>query len=387
MVSVSCSTKLHAFALSEQLERHGLLGDLYTSYAYQKNTFLNRFVKRVDKENIPVSKIRTNTLLAFPIKLLPGYSHGWNGLFDKWVASQLTRSDSTVFIGWSGMSLNSMRAAKKAGMVTVVERGSSHIVYQNAILQEEYKKFNIDFKIHPTVIETELQEYEEADYISIPSYFVKKTFIAHGVNERKLIMNPYGAGTAFSVKSNVVNEKKATFTIVYLGTLSILKGLVYLFEALHQLDIPDDAIEVWFIGAIKDELKPVIEQYKKKNWKFFGHINHYELSEYLSQCDVGVQPSIAEGLSMVIPQYMACGLPVIVTDNSGGENVVTEGVNGFIVPIREPRAIADKITLLYSDQNKLKEMKNAAAASIIRGLSWNDYGNRYVNFLTSLHSR
>lgn len=386
MVTVSCCSKLHAFALSEQLERHGLLNDLYTSYAYQKNTFLSRFVKRIDKENIPASRIKTNTFLAFPIKLLPGYAHRWNELFDKWVASQLIRSDSTVFIGWSGMSLNSIRAAKKRGMITTVERGSSHIVYQDAILKEEYKKFNIDFSVHPAVIQTELREYEEADYISIPSLFVKKTFIAQGISEKKLIMNPYGVGAAFSRRVDIANERKDKFTIVYLGTLSILKGLIYLFKALHRLNIPDDKVEVWFIGAIKDELKPVIEEYKKKNWKFFGHINHYELSKYLSQCDVGIQPSVAEGLSMVIPQYISCGLPVIVTDNSGGEDVVTEGVNGFVVPIREPEAIADKIKLLYNDPNKLREMKEAAEASIMRGLSWNDYGDRYVNFINSTNN-
>lgn len=384
MVTIASSTKLWAFALSEQLQRYGLLNNFYTTYAYNKNTFINRFVKRIDKEDIPVKKIKTIAALAFPIKLLPAYSHIWNEWFDRWVANQLTRSSSQVFIGWSGMSLNSIKAARKKGMTTIVERGSTHILYQNNILKEEYEKFSINFSIHPTVINKELKEYEEADYISIPSYFVKNSFIAQGVSENKLIMNPYGTSDRFVQKGHSLGRERDKFIIVYLGTLSIRKGLLYLFQALHQLNIPVNKIEVWFIGSIAEELKPTIEMYRKDNWKFFGHINHYELGDYLSQCDVGIQPSVEEGLSMVIPQLMACGVPVIVTPNSGGENVVSGDVNGFVVPIRNPAAISEKIEALYNDRKKLESMKRSAADSIKNGFTWNDYGARYLSFINSL---
>ncbi|MFM9944320.1 MAG: hypothetical protein ACKVQB_03725, partial [Bacteroidia bacterium] len=133
MVTISCSGKLHAFALAEQLERNNKLDSLLTTYAYQKNTFFNRFVKRIDKEEIPVNKIRTNISLAFPIKLWPDKVHIWNNLFDLWVAKQLKTSKSKIFIGWSGMSLHSIIVAKNKGMKTILERGSTHIVFQNEI--------------------------------------------------------------------------------------------------------------------------------------------------------------------------------------------------------------------------------------------------------------
>lgn len=383
MVIISCSSKFHAFALAEQMAKNGWLNGFYTSYAYAKNTLIRRFVKRVDKEEIPVSLIHTNLPLAFPIKLFGSKAHVWNDWFDRWVASRLT-ANSKVFIGWSGMSLHSLRAARKAGMITVLERGSSHIVHQHNILKEEYKKFGKEFAVHPTVMKKELREYEEADYISIPSFFVRDSFIQNGVPVEKLIVNPYGVSGFFKPAASPKTGKK--FTIVYLGSLSIRKGLIYLMEALNQLELPKEDYEVWFIGSMQDEIKPFFSRYQKENWKFFGQINHYDLKQYLSQADVGIQPSLEEGLSMVIPQMMACGLAVIVTRNTGGENMIKNGVNGFVVPAASPASIAEKINLLYKDREILNDMKKAAGDIIFSDFTWDDYGKRYIDHLQHILS-
>lgn len=381
MVTISCSGKFHAFALAEQLERKGKLGALYTTYAFQKNSILRKVVKRIDKENIPAAKIHTNTLLAFPIKLLPQDAFRWNDYFDKWVAASLKKEKSRVFIGWSGMSLHSIKVAKKMGMQTILERGSSHIVYQDEILREEYKKFGKAFSIDKRVIEKELLEYDLADYISVPSHFVRNSFIEKGVPEQKLIMNPYGASTAFQQAISGSARDKQKFTIVYMGTLNIRKGLLYFFQALDKLEIPEANYNVWFLGSIDPSIQPSIERYKKDNWTFFGHINHYELKDYLAKCHVGIQPSLEEGLSMVIPQMMASGITMIISPNSGGENIITDKVNGYVVPIRNPQAIKEKIEMLYADRPLLAEISKKAADAIQQGFTWDDYGNRYMTNL------
>jgi glycosyltransferase involved in cell wall biosynthesis len=383
MVTISCSGKFHAFALAEQMERNHMLDGFFTTYASARNTIARKFVKRTDRENISVASIHSNIPLAVLMKLQPAKAFTWNDRFDRWVAGRLKRSGSKIFIGWSGMSEHSIAAAKSMGMKTIVERGSSHIFFQNDILKEEYKKFGVGFSIDNRVIEKELKEYETADYISIPSFFVKKTFLDKGVKESRLLMNPYGASAFFTYK-NTSPQPGKKFRIVYLGTLSVRKGLVYLFEALQMISLPEQAWEVWFIGNIEPGFRSVTEKYKKNNWTFFGHINHYELDPLLSKCDVGIQPSLEEGLSMVIPQMMSCGLPVIITPNSGGENMVEDGLNGFVVPIRDPAAIVDKIDYLINHPEKLQAMKLAAAEAIKNGFTWNNYGDRYVNNLTRI---
>lgn len=381
MVIVSCITKFHAFSLAEQLEKHELLSHFYTTYAFQKNTIFRRFAGREDKEEIAVSKIHTNLYLAALVKKFPK-DFVRSESFDKWVASNLKKKqDYKIFIGWSGMSLNSLRVAKYAGKKTIIERGSSHILLQNEILNEEYKKFGIDFQIDKRVINKELNEYKEADYISIPSLFVKRSFIKYGIDEKKLLVNNYGASDYFINASQSNLKKSEKFIILYLGALTIQKGLIYLFQAISLLSIPESNYEVWFIGSVSDELSQTIQTYKKSNWRFWGHQPHYELKQYISQCNVAVQPSLQEGLSMVIPQILRCGIPVIASVNSGGEDIITEGVNGFIVPIRDPEAIKQKIELVYySERNKFVNDFYPSG----KNLSWDAYGNRYANTLKTL---
>jgi glycosyltransferase involved in cell wall biosynthesis len=384
MVTISCSGKFHAFNLAEQLEKHEQLSALYTTYAWSKNTLMRRFAGREDKENVPVEKIHTAVPLAVMMKLRPQTPHVWNEFYDKWVAKQLThRQKSKVFIGWTGMSLHSLRRAKAMGMKTIVERGSAHIQLQDQILQEEYRQFGIEFRIDPRTVEKELREYEEADYISIPSTFAKKSFIDYGFPERKLVVNPYGFSGYFKrVETDFPND---VFRVLYLGSSTIQKGMVYLFEALQKLNIPAEKLEAWFVGKVDDEIKPTVERYARPNWKFFGHVNHYDLPKYISACDVAVQPSLQDGFGMVILQVMSCGVPVIASTNTGGPDAITEGKDGYIVPIRDPEAIASRIQALYDDPALLKSMKVTAAGIGKREWTWADYGNRYSKFIKSLY--
>ena len=378
-VAISCSGKFHAFALAEQLQKNNVLETFYNSYAYQKNIAFRKLAKRIDKEDINITKIKTNILIAIGSKILPNH-YFWNNLYDKWVARQLKKSDANVFIGWSGMSLHSIRAARKKEMITIVERGSSHILFQNEILKEEYKKFGKEFSINQKVINKEIKEYEEADYISIPSKYVQKTFLDKKINSNKLFLNNYG--TSFSQTNiKLLNTNKDKFTILYLGALTIQKGMIYLFEALQNLQIHPNKFEVHFIGTVAEELKSIVEKYKKPNWIFFGQIQYSDLTNYITKTDVAIQPSLQEGLSMVIPQILSCGIPVIATTNTGGGDIITDGKNGYIIPIRDSDSIKEKLENLFYNNDLLNEMK--ANATNLKDLSWDEYGNRYINFLKS----
>lgn len=382
MIKVSCVGKLHSFNLSEQLVKREMLSTIYTSYAYQKNFFFRNFVNRLDKENIPKALIKTNILIAILQKLIRD-NFVVNELFDYWVMIQLKLDNNySILIAWSGMSLNSLRYAKKRGKIVILERGSTHISFQNKILKEEYKKNNIDFEIDPRVMKKEISEYLEADFISIPSSFVKQTFINEGINENKLIVNPYGASSFFK-KNNITSQKKK-FRILYLGVISIRKGFDYFYEAIKMLDIEIENFEVWVIGTVAEEMKIKIDKIKENNIFFLGHINHYELPKYISECDIAIQPSIEEGLSMVVLQLLSCGVPVIASYNTGASDLIVDNYNGFVVPCMSSISIKNKIEVLYNDQNLLHDMQMNAETSVKNGFTWEDYGNRYINFISSI---
>jgi glycosyltransferase involved in cell wall biosynthesis len=381
-IKISCFAKLHAFNLAEQLDKDDSLSSFYTAFYSKKNTFFRNWNRRVDKEKITNSKVQTAIPLAILRKLL-GQEFLVNNLFDNWVAKQIQDdSNFDVFIGWSGMSLHTLREVKKLGKIVILERGSTHIQYQDKILHEEYKQFNRKFNIDSRVIQKELREYQECDFISIPSNFVRDTFIEYGVPESKLIVNPYGTSDLFQKSASLLKNIK--FRILYLGVISVQKGFMYFYESITRLAIPKDNFEVWVVGSVTEEMKTYVNSIKNENIRFFGHVKHHELSSLISQCDIGVQPSLQEGMSMVVLQMLACGVPVIATTNTGASDVIVDEFNGFVIPIRSSSNIKDKIELCFNHPELLAIMKVNAAESVRDRFTWDAYGERYRRFLSKL---
>lgn len=380
MIRISCSVKVHAFHLAEQLDRHGLLNRFYTIYHQKKNPLVARFNARKDAEQIALSHLKTFPWLAVYMRLVKD-SFRTNSLFDLQVARALKNDpDFKALICWSGMSIESLRQAKRDGKKVVLERGSSHIGFQILLLEEEYARWGFRFARDNRVIDQELEEYELADYITIPSEFVRDTFLQKGITDKKLFKNNFGSNNYFKP----TKPKHEKFTILYLGSLSLRKGLPYFFKALHLLDLDPAAYEVWFVGTVQHEIQMMLPSYSRSNWKFFGHVNHYQLPDVISPCSVAVHPSLEEGLSMVIPQLMSCGVPVIATTNTGGADIIQDGQNGFIVPIRSPEAIAEKIAMLFHDQEKLAALQERAQQFGQSFGTWNNYGDRYAHFLQTI---
>jgi glycosyltransferase involved in cell wall biosynthesis len=156
-------------------------------------------------------------------------------------------------------------------------------------------------------------------------------------------------------------------------SLTIRKGVFYAMEVVEKFGNIKD-IEFWFIGNIESKIKGLFLQFLKKfsNVKYLGFISHYELHKYISQCDVGVLPSIEEGLAMVIPQMMACGLPVIATVNTGAEDLIENGKEGFIVPIMDAEVIAERIEFLYNNRDVCNELRNNALKRV-KSQTWDTF--------------
>jgi len=371
-VTISVGGRFHAFYLAQQLYRRGYLGSLITSYP--------KF--EVVKYGIPKDKISTviiKEVIArlwslFPSSLTKFYNpqYAISEIFDQGAKRHLT--DSDILVAWSSFALHTIGKAKDMGIKTILERGSSHILYQTKILKEEYEKFGINADVaHPKIIEKELQEYEEADFISIPSLFVKRTFLSKGFPEEKLIHIPYGVDLA---DFSPIPKEDKTFRIIHCGGITLRKGVLYLLKAFYELNLQDT--ELWLIGSMGKEMQPFLRRYD--NGKVFhkGPYPQKELYKYYSQGSVFVIMSIEEGLAMVQPQAMACGLPVICTTNTGGKDIVREGIDGFIIPIRAFEVLKEKLIYLYENPEVCKAMGQSAKEHVSKGFTWDDYGERMV---------
>jgi glycosyltransferase involved in cell wall biosynthesis len=291
--------------------------------------------------------------------------HLCNDAFDRAVARRLEPAD--LVVAWSGMALHTHRRARQLGAVTVVERGSSHIAFQRDILEEEQRRWGQRSRspVDPWVVDKELREYQEADAIGIPSGFVRRSFVARGVPESKLLQVPYGVDLR---EFRPAPKQTPGFRAIFVGALLLRKGIPDLLEAAKRAQV-----ELWLVGPRNAEVEPFLQRYAG-HYQHQGSVPQSRLPGYYAQADVFVIASIEEGLAMVIPQALACGLPVICTENSGGDDLVRDGVNGFVVPIRDPGALAERLAALRDDPDRLAEMKRAAAGSVANGHSWRDYG-------------
>jgi glycosyltransferase involved in cell wall biosynthesis len=278
-----------------------------------------------------------------------------------------------VFVGWSGLSERGLARARRAGAVAVVERGSTHVEHQRDVLKEEYDRHGLEPQLpHPGVVDKELREYELSDYVSIPSEFVRRTFLARGFPGEKLIKNPYGVSLKSFRPSPRVDDK---FRVLFVGGMALRKGVHYLLEAFAGLRLRD--AELWLVGGMNPEVEPFFKKYEG-TFRHFAPVPQSELHWHYSQCSVFALCSVEEGLAMVQAQAMACGLPLICTPNTGCEELITDGVEGFVVPARGVEAIREKIQLLYDDRDRCRGMGAAARARVERGLTWDDYGNRMI---------
>jgi len=104
----------------------------------------------------------------------------------------------------------------------------------------------------------------------------------------------------------------------------------------------------------------------------------------MSSSHVMVLPSVEEGLALVQAQAMACGCPLISSTNTGGEDLFTDGVEGFVVPIRSPEAIAARLQQLADDPALRQRMSEAALARVRQIGGWHQYGEAWAKLLREL---
>ena len=302
--------------------------------------------------------------------------------FDKKASSLIDLENLDVLVGWSSFSLNSFLKAKNSKCIKILERGSTHIQYQKDILKEEYNIHGLRPEIPSDyIVAKEKLEYDLADYISVPTEFVKKTFINNGIDKSKIIKIPYGVNLKdFKQSRNkaVINRlDNKTFRIIYVGNSSVRKGIIYLIKSFIELNLQNS--ELLIIGNIDEDIKPIINLYlKNEKIKYIKAQKQNELYNFYNQSSLFVTCSIEEGLSMVQLQAMACGLPVICTSNSGGDEIINNNINGFILPIRDMKALKKKIILLYRDQKLCKKMGEQAKMKATKHYSWENYGKNVI---------
>lgn len=372
--TISVMGRFHAFYLARALQDAGCLEKLLTSYPVFETVKYGVDRGRIRSLLIHELAARLWRKLPGPLRRLHNITPQNMAAFD-WNVSRRLDEKSSVFIGWSGGSLRSLRHAQELGMATFLERGSSHMLHQQAILAEEFELNGLEYGgHHPAITERELLEYEQTDYVCIPSLYAWRSFIEKGFPEEKLLINPYGVDLQHFPRREKPDD---VFRVVFCGALSVRKGLVYLLKAFSELNLPNS--ELLMIGSRQAETEPLLARFASDKIRHVGPFREFDLHEYYRLGSVFCLPSIEDGFGMVLNQAMASGLPLICSTNTGGADLISDDREGFVVPIRDAEALKEKILFLYENPNKRAEMADAARARVEENFTWDHYGARALD--------
>ena len=370
----------HHFDLARELNARGMLGRIYSTFPWT----------RLKREGVPRSLVKSFPWAHAPQHFVARYWHIPARLdryisytnfrvFDEWIAKTMAPCDAYVALSSSGTK--SGPRAQSLGAKYVCDRGSSHVRYQNQIVGEEYRRWGISRTVcDPRIIAREEQEYAQSDAISVPSEFVRRSFLEMGVPAEKIIKVPYGV--QLERFRRIGEPAKDRFEVLFTGTLSFRKGVPYLLEAFRMLRHPAKRLRL--VGPVPEEIRPWLATQNLEHVEILGRMPQPRLLEFMSTSHVMVLPSIEEGLAMVQGQALACGCPLISSMNTGGEDLFSDGVEGFLVPIRSAAAIAERLEQIAGDPVLQQRMSEAALARVKHLGGWADYGSRYVRFLQEL---
>jgi len=286
-----------------------------------------------------------------------------------------------VFLFYSGSGLMSSRYAKKKGVITIVEAVNSHVEFQEDILEMEFKHLNLLWKPFPVKEKTRrIKEYEEADFILLPSEFVKRSFIAKGFSAKKLLKVPYGFNKASYYHANTTNGLGQTnYTILYVGSISVRKGVRYLIEAFKKLSHPKKRLVLVGPNVNDGALNGLI---LTPDIVFTGVLKGKNLEQAYHAADVFCLPSIEEGLALVLGEALSFGLPIITTCNTGADDIITNGKEGYILPICDSVAIWQKLQAFVDNPHLFKKFQENAFNRSKELNGWEETGKNLVNTLS-----
>lgn len=131
-------------------------------------------------------------------------------------------------------------------------------------------------------------------------------------------------------------------------------------------------------------MRSYLRQHLPQGVEILGPVPQARLRLLMSRSHVLVLPSIEDGFGMVLNQAMACGCPIIATTNTGGSDLCTDGVEGFIVPIRSPETIRERCEQLTGDPALRARMSRAARLRVQSVGGWREYGENYIAMMQAL---
>lgn len=310
----------------------------------------------------------------------------WNG----WVESSFYRKvmkyakkhNVDVVIVYNGYAKKYFEILQDTKILKFIDVSIAGREYLRDILQreiditgiEQIKEDHFTYWNHK-MIKNDLDGCRKADYFLAPSEFVKKSLVCQGIKENKILKVPYGVNIDHFKVNNERKTVNGPLKLIYTGGIAYRKGLHRLFHVLNHFK--EDEIELYLAGAYDSASELYLKNKDRKNIKFLGFVTRDKLNAVYNMADAFILPSFAEGMAMVGLEAQACGLPVICTYNSGVNDVIQNGCNGFVYDPFDENKLVGILEWCCNHREKLLAMAPAAMATAQK-YTWDIYHENLV---------
>ena len=376
---------------------HKFMNFLRNKLPGKANSFINRRICEIPDSNIRRSGTALEALYIITRNKYPVLARKILLLKHNYVdficsIFILLRKHKVTLVSQSGTGILSLKASKIKGFRTILNCSIAHHGWMNLYLKDEEESnprwshllqgnnlsnFRIKLLDH---------EINMSEIILVGSTFVKDTFVKSGINENKIKVIPLGSNIAKFYGTDAIerlNPRRAIdepINIVMVGQLTQRKGLSYLIDALGLVNLPLGS-QLLLVGA--ETMGPVSNLINNPSVKLLGHKNRSEISEILEHADLFILPSLVEGFPLAAIEAFAFGVPVCVTSNSFGEDVISSFENGFVIPPRDSLAIAEILRFAISEPKLLHQigLKGKIRSNLF---TWEEYKLNINHFLIEL---
>jgi glycosyltransferase involved in cell wall biosynthesis len=297
----------------------------------------------------------------------------------KWI------SGGTIFHGWTAACLACLGRAKQQGMRTLVENASFHPREWQREVLAECGQFGVDSRdcgtlLPDKLIERQEREFSVCDKIVVPSTVAKESFRAFPYFDKVEVVLPGIDHHFFSPAQRETH--RTSFRVCYVGRIELAKGVSYLLQAWKRLNLKD--AELVLAGDNRPEMAALLKEYVSPTVKLMSVQPSERVADLYRKSSVLVQPSVHEGLSMVLLEAMASGLPVVATTRTGAEDCVTSGSDGWLVPARSVEALSEALLWCYTHRDLLDNMGRQARAKIESAFTLDHYNARIIGLYERL---
>ena len=400
----------HSFKVAAAVKKAGCLLRYFTSVYDKKSSLAMRLAHllvrgsdsvRIGKRRSPdlddsdVTTYYTFSSLAVIVLSRSKLTHPLSHFLDRWIADRYgvrvakfaikNHADAVICFSVNERTCFEYLRKHAPRIRRIVDCANAPVAYMKHILELDMEKTGSHALFDEASEFWDQKELKKqsrgiaaTQFFLAPSRFVKSGLEYCGAKEEQIYLLPYG--TNFPAVSQPRSEPEQV-RFIYVGKVSYRKGTHYLLQTFAELEerhIQLDVVGAWYPDS------DLYETYKQcANIHFYGNVLHEKVKELMMQADVFVFASLTEGLSLSCMEALSCGLPLICSRNSGANDLITDGYNGFVFDSGDTEALARHVRYFCENRHMIPCFSRNAIDTA-KKYTWDEYAKKQSAILSGI---